>query len=290
MNRSINWLTERKYISFLLLSIYYLMVVLPHEQVGQFVVWVFKEATRATYQITVAVLGSGIFLVFLFYIFQNIKHLAEKRILYLYLFTTVTFMLISFKTLIIHNIEIIHYAQYAILILFLYPLTKTMISSLFWATILGALDEAYQYLYLAPNRTDYFDFNDIILDLLGAAFGIIWIYSFYQNNIGGKHFKKQINIIISAVIIIVIIVTIGVLTSNLYIYPVDNINLSAIVLVKKIEPNFWSHITHLNVKYHIVQPLEGLIVISLLLFFYFLLEYFGIRKKDIILQEQNTDN
>lgn len=81
--------------------------------------------------------------------------------------------------------EYFHYPQYAILAWLmaraLDPGRKRVAvgSVLFWTTLLGVLDELFQYLYLTVDYSDYFDFNDVLLNLLGAAAGVLVYYGFH---------------------------------------------------------------------------------------------------------------
>ncbi|MEZ5312423.1 MAG: hypothetical protein R2862_01615 [Thermoanaerobaculia bacterium] len=56
---------------------------------------------------------------------------ARRRSLYHYLFTVVS--------------EAVHFAQYALLTVLLYPLVRRIGASMLWATLVGLLDEANQY-------------------------------------------------------------------------------------------------------------------------------------------------
>ena len=278
MNRLIEYLSNRKKLASFLAIIYFLLVVLPHEQVGLLTVWVFKSSSRATYQTTVTGFGLLLLFIFLFFVYKGYRNQKNKFILPTYLAITIFLMVVSFHMLIIHNIEIIHFAQYAGMAILLYPLVKTISGTIFWSTILGTIDEAYQYFYLSPDRTDYFDFNDIILDLLGAAIGLSIIISHVKNlnkPIPKKWYKSPI-----------ILTTIGIIvstylllkTSILQIYPNSELNSDAILLVRKLDPNFWTHIKHLHVKFHIVQPFEGIIIISLLLIGYWIFDMIASKK------------
>jgi glycopeptide antibiotics resistance protein len=80
--------------------------------------------------------------------------------------------------------EYVHYPQYALTALFLYLYLRTekrplpVSRVLFWATLLGVIDEAVQYFYICPSYGEYLDFNDFILNQLGACAGIILAVSF----------------------------------------------------------------------------------------------------------------
>lgn len=80
--------------------------------------------------------------------------------------------------------EYVHYPQYAVTAFFLHLSLRTetrplpVSRVLFWATLLGVIDEAVQYFYICPSYGEYLDFNDFILNQLGAGAGIILAASF----------------------------------------------------------------------------------------------------------------
>jgi hypothetical protein len=74
--------------------------------------------------------------------------------------------------LLVAPIEYIHLPQYASLGALL--LRAGVPFELAWmlATGLGALDEGFQFQFLRRGRPEYFDWNDVVLNGLGAAFGL----------------------------------------------------------------------------------------------------------------------
>jgi len=87
------------------------------------------------------------------------------------------------------NIESVHYVQYAIGAILIFSLVEHYFVALFLAFLVGVFDEAYQYFYLAPEGTAYYDFNDIITNLLGAAFGLLILRTLKINE---KQYQKSI--------------------------------------------------------------------------------------------------
>jgi len=78
--------------------------------------------------------------------------------------------------------ELAHYPQYALVA---WLLARAMDPGrtrwhvgrlLFWTTLLGAGDELLQYLWITSSYSDYFDFNDCLVNLLGAAAGLLLYY------------------------------------------------------------------------------------------------------------------
>jgi len=81
---------------------------------------------------------------------------------------------VSTTMLICTNVECIHYLQYAILGFFVRTLIAGDILALLACNLVGMMDEFIQYV-LNPHYTQYLDFNDMILNMLGALVGIsLW--------------------------------------------------------------------------------------------------------------------
>ncbi len=272
VKKVINYLYNHPFVSIIVLLTYYLLVVLPHEQVTLFIEWFIEVTSWEVYQRIVSISGLLLFFLSLFFIIRNIQHNDNKMLTITYLVITVLMMIVSFYILIIFKIEIIHFAQYAALAILLFPLTKKFSDTMFWATIMGFIDESFQYFYLTLQGTDYFDFNDVILNLIGAGFGIVFIYSLGFRPVKDVFVKWYKSPVFITIITIIITIFVLIQSSIMAVYPSDNKANTVILLVKTTTQGFWVHTEYLNIKYHIVQPLEGCIIISLLMAFYFLLD------------------
>lgn len=80
--------------------------------------------------------------------------------------------------------EYAHYPQFAVLAWLLAraldPTRSRHIPGriLFWTTLLGAIDELAQYLWITTSYSEYLDFNDILVNMLGGAAGVLIYYGF----------------------------------------------------------------------------------------------------------------
>lgn len=80
--------------------------------------------------------------------------------------------------------EYAHYPQYGLLAWLIaraldparqtWPIGRV----LFWTTLLGAADEMAQYLWITTRYSGYFDFNDVLVNLLAATLGVMVFYGF----------------------------------------------------------------------------------------------------------------
>ncbi|MDD3677076.1 VanZ family protein [Thauera propionica] len=80
--------------------------------------------------------------------------------------------------------EYAHYPQFALLAWLLARALDPTLARyipgriLFWTTLLGALDELVQYLWITTSYSEYLDFNDILVNMLGGAAGVLIYYGF----------------------------------------------------------------------------------------------------------------
>jgi hypothetical protein len=75
--------------------------------------------------------------------------------------------------IVLNGVEDVHYPQYALLTCVLARGLPTLEGAWLGGTILGAVDEGYQFLALPRGTPGYFDWNDVVLNAIGSAFGIV---------------------------------------------------------------------------------------------------------------------
>ena len=265
MTNFIHWLQQRRWLNLFFVLAFFLLVVLPHEQVGLLIAEAFKKHSRDTYNFVILVVGILGLAIYSVPVVKNIFKGKHKSLKLFYLIVTLLLIILSINTLMVVNVEIIHFVQYALMAILLFPLIGNYGETLFWTTFLGAIDEAYQYFYLSPERTDYYDFNDVIINLLGGALGLILLRCL---DIGIHNPFRKIHIGRPLMAIGALLVIISVLwaTGILGFYPQDQ-HAPLFLLVRVPATDFWS-VVHPQVTYHVVRPLEGVIAIAVLLVFY----------------------
>jgi len=75
--------------------------------------------------------------------------------------------------IVVNGIEAIHYPQYALMAWLLVRAGLGLEQSWLTATALGALDEIWQWQTLPRAVPGYLDWNDIVLNAVGAALGVV---------------------------------------------------------------------------------------------------------------------
>lgn len=266
MNKLIRFLAEHKWLNGFILLVYFLLVVLPHEQVGLLTVKIFGGLSRENYNLIILIFAGILFALLIIATFKKALQHPQKKLILFYSVSTILFVVACFKVLFVMNIESIHFMQYGIFAILCFPLIGNFTQTLIWSTLAGAFDEAYQYFYLAPERTDYFDWNDVIINLIGAALGLL-VLKIYRIEIvrTAKNFLQSPVFYFLCLLSLSVVVLLS--TGILSIYA-DAESSTPFTLVKILPESFWSFPPGPYVKYHIVLPLEGLIITTLLWFFY----------------------
>jgi len=256
----IDWFSKNRFWNIGILIIYYLLVVLPHEEVGQFLDRTLDEPLgRTRYNqliLSFAIIGAIGYL-----ILNGIgmkKYPKRRKIVLGYLMMTFLFTFLAFKYLMVVNVEMIHLVQYGLLTLLLFPLFSNFGTTLFFAIFLGALDEAYQYWILTPLSTDYYDFNDVIINLLGAGLGLIFLYASgcqLKRKIS-KWYQSPVSIITTFIsFFFIIFYSLGILR----IFPEDTLVQAPLLLVRNMQLDFWT-IAEPDIRFHVIRPFFGLIL------------------------------
>lgn len=273
MIKFLHFLSQRKALNLTLGIIVYLLVTLPHEIVGITIAGIFKGVPRSQYDLTILIFSLIILLFFGIYLFLQINRLDKPRYPVAFFTLCLLCIAVSFNMLIIVNIEIIHFIQYCFLAILLFPLSKNLFTTIVLVTFLGAIDEAYQYYFLSPERTNYYDFNDVILNLLGAVMGMIFLRShkgiraLLLDSI--STFKKTWTRYFGMVLLLTLVVW----QKDLVQKGINTVNLDldwtgyGAILIRKHTTSFWTEIPP-QILYHVVQPIEGLLIITTLLFIF----------------------
>lgn len=257
---------SRPLIACLIALVYYLVVVLPHERVGKFVEKTLDEPLgRESYNILITSLSLALVLLISIWFIRGLRRENKKTRRWLAFLFTLDILLITlcYHTILVINIELIHIAQYAIMAILVFPILMNYRESLFWAAFLGALDELYQYLILAPEKSDYYDFNDVIINFLGAALGLILVRISGDYEIR-KFTPAWLSPARIAIFIICTGIAFGLVTGLVKIYDLDQLSSQdAFIFVKDLEPGFWHELPKSHV-FHIIRPIPGFIILFLL--------------------------
>lgn len=259
MKNWIDYLHSKTYINLLIVLTYFVAVVAPHKTFGTYLnLVVFKGVPRAQYNFYVLIAAITVLAIYILFFIINANKQKDRKKLWLYMVINIGLSVLVMKYLFVINIETVHFPQYALLAILLFPLIGNYTGTMIWSTLFGVLDEAYQYFYLAPKDTFYFDFNDVITDIVGTVFGLLLLRSIGIREKSSFLLKKStiwygIGLLISVVLLTHVL---GLLS----IYPNEN---RAYHLLREWPEGFWTIITsrkNPEIIFHVIRPIEGLIL------------------------------
>jgi hypothetical protein len=163
-----------------ILLAYAAVATFPHENV-QYVVneIALKISHRRLYQASAGIaLLEAALLTWILY--RGIKDQPARRPIAIFWAVTLALIFGTWRLLTANNVELVHYPQYVPEGAILLAITLSPIESIAWVTIFGGLDECFQYWDLMGGKRVPYDFNDIYMDLLGGAAGVLITMAFLR--------------------------------------------------------------------------------------------------------------
>ena len=263
ISRSLDWLRRHRIVHIVAIITYYILVVAPHKRFGAFLnktvagSFGLKIGTvegRSQYNLFVISVACMLLLVVGIVVIRKLRAHPEKKKIGAYFIANTIVSVIIINLLFVINIEVIHFPQYAMFAMLIFPLVGTYTGSLVWATMGGMLDEAYQYFYLAPKDTSYYDLNDVVTNLSGAVFGLLILATFRIKEY--SQFRLKTSSIWYGLIMVLLAVVIAHVSGILSIYPSDD---RPYHILREWPPGFWSHVSP-DVTFHVIRPIEGVVV------------------------------
>jgi hypothetical protein len=164
-----------------------------------------------------------------------------------------------------NNTELVHYPQYFPEGVLLMALTLSPVDALTWVVVFGGLDEAYQFWCLPRSRVSLYDFNDIFMDLLGGAAGVVFAIGFLQAT---RRQKSDMRLDLRrqpGLMAIGTLISLGVILWALGLMLLVNDKSNHhywFALGDFRAPSFWAHVLENGPKhYHTLTPIEGCVLI-----------------------------
>jgi len=249
-----------------------------HDEATQLAIKFRKQVGIDNYNLLISLVAGTALVMLLVYTFYHIMKSQSKAIKISYLFLSCFLMVLFYRTALVYNIEAIHFAQYMMLAILVFPLLRSYGETVFWVSMMGILDEVYQYLILTPDFS-YFDFNDVVLNLIGAGLGVVIVFiSSDYPSMKYLIFRKPS---FWFFLLFFAVVSISIFSGVFALYPVEanaTGNEPFLILNRSApEANFWTKLGHGRV-YHIIRPLEGVIIMCVLFAVYHLLDWLSFRK------------
>jgi hypothetical protein len=273
MKNILTWLGKNKTIAILLGIILYFSIVTFHDEITALAIKLRNAIGRDLYNSYLAYIFLGLLLVVIAYLAWHIYRGKQKLMKSMLVALITGIMLFSFRFLMVYSIEAIHFVEYALLAIILLPILRSYGETVFWITILGVLDELFQYFFLATNF-EYFDFNDNLLNLIGAGVGVIVVHSLGGNVVEIKKIKWYRSPAMLTGLVLLVLFFVLLWTGKMTINPSGVAGSGNWFSLNRVTmpDEFWKE-AYPGRRFHILRPFEGIALFYLLFAGFFGLDF-----------------
>lgn len=259
----------RKWIVFLALCGYTVWTILNHEVVQGWLGPLVEQMGRPLFYLVAGVSCAGAGLGLSWLLWQRTKDEPKGSSLRQAWVLSLLGSGVAAYLLTVNNSEFAHFLQYAIFGFITYWLTRHMGETIAWATLAGAADEGYQYFVLHAGWGIPWDFNDVVLNLFGAAIGAILGASYWSRS--GERWWKRPGIIVLCLAYATLLLLLAVGRVTLY---EDKSVVTAWFSLSRLRlPGFWFFdATWGPRRIHMLSPVEGPLLLAALVAAYLQLD------------------
>lgn len=211
--------------------------------------------------------------------FCSWKVFLNKRFdLLFFLFILLALLVLHWLFLFEMNIEIIHALEFGLLALLLYGATCNAGAAVILCLPFMLIDEWVQYSLLYGNYNKYYEFNDLVLDILGAGLAILVlkIIEKERKTVLLPFWKRnEYRVLFVLLIFFCVLVLSGVLAAHQ-----SQVNTYTIFTLSRIDAPelFWQTHAFTGAKYHILAPLPGAFIMFVLCVLLGCIDYSFIQK------------
>jgi hypothetical protein len=249
----IKFLLKHTWLNLLLIVLYCAFIIFMHDQL-----------TLPNYNQWVKYIGIASALLILIYLSKAIFHNNAIRKLKIAVVLIIALLwAIHVSIMLEMNIEIIHGLMYSILAFLLFAYTGRFAATLIIALIFMLLDEYCQYIILYPGYVQYYELNDVILDILGCyiTFSLL-IVKDIQPHYNLIPLKKRYELYLFPFVLLLLLV--GLFSCFFVVYPKDVCNNTLFVFNRLANPElFWQKHPFTQAVYHVVSLWEAVLIIAI---------------------------
>ncbi|MCB9185723.1 MAG: hypothetical protein H6601_03170 [Flavobacteriales bacterium] len=268
----IQWLSEHRAVNLALVVGYAAFIVFAHEWFVYRSVDIMNSLSIPVYDRLVAVIVAAALISVVLMIYRGIRQWGHvNRYGVVFLLLTLTGLIIHFFMLTEMNIEFIHAVEFGLLSVLIYPLTGRFGGAIALALPVMMFDEWYQYQVLF-DFVDYYELNDIVLDLLGAGL-FLSVLKMFNLGVSIDHVPISKRVEVYLLLILVFGIVLGLVTGWIAIYSETASEHTWLVLNAIKEPyGFWRVHPLIGSSYHVLEPISGLAIVFALSFGYLLMD------------------
>ncbi|MBI1287576.1 MAG: hypothetical protein GC178_08340 [Flavobacteriales bacterium] len=261
IGRIIHWLSEHRSVNLALVVGYAVFIVFAHEWFVNLSVEVMNSLSLPVYNKVVASIAVVALLFVVYLMYRGFRQrTAIDKVGLGFLALTLVGLVIHFFVLTEMNIEFIHAIEFGLLAMLIYPLVGRFGGAIAFSLPVMLFDEWHQYQVLF-DYVEYFELNDVVLDLLGAGLFVSLLKMFNQgvNSASTAFFQR-------AEVYLLLVLIIGVVAAMMFGWVVPYEETASentwLVLNAIKEPHgFWRVHPLIGSTYHVLEPISGLIAV-----------------------------
>jgi len=269
LNAIFDWMEANRALNVLLVLSYVVFILFGHDTFVNISIAVMTALTLPVYNVVVGAVTVAVGVIFVSVLFLFLKTSSPQRPRQIIYLSAIVLMLVLHHFFLFEmNIEVIHAALYAGMALVLFPLTRRPGATIILALPVMMLDEWYQYIILYPEHVHYFDFNDILMDVLGCALLLcgLWIMGVRMRPPHRPFFLRM------EILLLTTILAGCVLATSLCVvalFPDTSCDNTLFVVNALPDPmEFWRTHPFTGRTYHALPPVAGLAVVTGLVLFF----------------------
>lgn len=274
------WLEKDRTVAWMIALAFFLAVVTFHDEVTTLAIRLRRSMSVGNYNLLFTAASVAGFIAWMWMILVPRARSKQSSVIYIFLIPTLALVVLCFAFLQSYSIEAVHFFQYAMLAILLFPLLKSYGAAVFLSTVLGIADELYQYLVLTP-RFGYLDLNDILLNLVGAGLAAVTIYMTTGKFVSQRHRNRAI-MSVTLAILLTALAYLAFHLLGLVRWDSGSTDLQpGWFFVNRLPQSnaFWTEVSY-GKSIHILKPWEGILAGIFLSGYYFILDLLPAGKRD----------
>lgn len=266
LEQTVDRLARNRGVCLALVVVYVVVSIVLHRPVGDVVLALRDAVGVPLFATGVTVLGVAVVVLVLLLLQRRLR---DRDPVVMPLVLGVLLLQVAvYVTLVGYHSEVVHFPQYALLAVPIYALNRRFGSTIVWVTLAGAADELVQY---ASGMSLYLDFNDIVLNAVGGAFGLALVVLAGVSRDDGPRptwpelLRAPAAIAAASVVGLTVAAWVGGLVD---FYLVGGIADAPIVLSRRDRPpEWWLHPAN-GKSFHILRPLPALALLTAVAWFH----------------------
>jgi len=277
IQRAFHWLEKHLMLNLVMVIAYALFLLFAHDAFVNLSVGVMNNLSLPVFQKVVAVVVVLFALALVSIGWFVLRRGSVDKRTALYFAASLLLLVAHFFVLTEMNVEFIHALMYGGLAVLLFPLIGRLGGAIVFCLPVMLVDEWCQHVILFPHYTNFFEFNDIVLNLVGAGLFVSMLRLLgmrSQRTFSPVYKRSEVWLLISGALVIV-----GTLAACIIVpYSEDACPTTWFVLNKLPEMSeFWYVHPVIGSTFHILKPMEGIALMFLLCVAYLGMDRFKIE-------------